>query len=81
MLLKKLNKSEEKVLQLQECETPMKEENKALLERLSKIECNMEDTLILNAKLQDSLESLVEAHYSLFHQVMYLEGVLSRYQA
>lgn len=47
MLLKRLNKSKVKVLQLQECETRMnelKEKNKAFLERLSKVECDMEDT-------------------------------------
>ena len=40
----------------------------------------MEDTLILNAKLQDNIEYLVEAHDVLSREVIYLEDEQETYQ-
>ena len=64
-LLKRLNESEENMLQLQESKAKLqdvREENESLLAHLKEVEFNMKNVLDLNEKLQDNLEYLVGAH-------------------
>ena len=69
------------MLQLQECKSKiqdLKEENVALMAYLSEVEYNMENTLDLNAKLQDNLEYFVGAHDFLSRETIRLENELEK---
>ena len=81
ILLKRLTENEEMMLQFHESEVKwedIKEENESLLTHLKEVEFNMENVLELNAKLQNNVEYLINAHGFLIKNVIRLEDEVKK---